>query len=328
MQDFNTQYNFYLNQTEILMNELIPSSGMEDINEPFRYIMSGGGKKIRPVLTLMCCGAMGSDPIKALHAACSIEILHNFTLVHDDIMDKSPMRRGKPTIHNKWDEATAILTGDIMVGYAYKALEHYHTHERCGEIYSTLTRGLIDVCEGQVMDMRFNTNRNVSISDYLIMIEKKTSKILETCALMGGLVGYGSDWDLSLLSSYAINLGLAFQIQDDVLDLTADETEFGKHIGQDIIEGKKTYLILTAKERVKSDSDRELLRNFFSNNGLPEEEVPAMREMMVRLNIIDEATTVAQSYFEKAKDIIGKLNLNTHVEMLKMLAESLNKRSK
>ena len=328
MPDFKTQYSFYQNQAEMLLNELIPSSGMEDINEPYRYIMSGGGKRIRPVLTMICCGAVGSDPIKALHAACSIEIMHNFTLVHDDIMDKSPMRRGKPTIHTRWNEPTAILTGDIMVGYAYKALEQYNHHERCAEIYSTLTNGLIDVCEGQVLDMKFNTSTSISISDYIMMIEKKTSKILETCALMGGMIGYGSDWDLSILSGYAINLGLAFQIQDDVLDLTANETEFGKHIGQDIIEGKKTFLILTAKDRVESDSDKELMNLFFTKNGLTEEYVPAMREMMLRLNIIDEATTVAQSYFEKAKDIIGKLNINSHVDMLKQLADSLNKRSK
>jgi len=326
MKDFRPLYDKYLTEIETLLKGYIPKYAPEVLYEPFRYIVSGGGKRIRPVLTMISCGAVGADPFTAKHTGAAIEILHNFTLVHDDIMDESPIRRGKETVHLKWDEPTAILTGDVMVGYAYQLLEHYDKHKNLSKIYSTLTHGLIEVCEGQVFDMMFNDKSNVTVDDYLLTITKKTAKILETCTLMGAYVGNADEAQIKSLSDYAINLGIAFQIQDDILDLTADEAALGKHIGQDIIEGKKTWLMIKARERVSKSEHKELIDRFFDNNGLEEIDINNVRNVLIDLNIISDASEEAQSFFNKAKNSIGNLEPNEHQQMLIWLADSLNKR--
>ena len=326
MKDYKSIYNDYLKQVEDLLNDYIPSREPAMLYEPFRYIVSGGGKRIRPVLTMISCGAVGGNPEDAVYAGAAIEILHNFTLVHDDIMDESPIRRGKKTIHLKWDEATAILTGDVMVGYSYKLLEKYSAGKHSAEIYKTLTHGLIEVCEGQVFDMMFNDKKDVNIEDYLLTITKKTAKILETCALMGAYVGDATERQIEALKEYAINLGIAFQIQDDVLDLTADEAALGKHIGQDIIEGKKTWLMIEARKRVSKPEEQNLIERFFNNNGLEENDIHNVRSLLFDLNIIEDATNEAQRFFEKAKNALVRLEKNTYSEMLAWLADTLNKR--
>lgn len=326
MDEFKTTYNKYLKQVEDLLENYVPKQELQELYEPFSYIISGGGKRIRPVLTMISAGAVGSNPEDALHAAACIEIMHNFTLVHDDIMDDSPIRRGKKTIHLKWDEPTAILTGDVMIGYAYKLLENYNSHPNLSQIYSTITNGLIEVCEGQVHDMVNNAKSNVNTDDYFLTIHKKTAKILETCALLGGLVGMADNTQLQALSEYAISVGLAFQIQDDILDLTADEAELGKHIGQDIIEGKKTWLMLEARNRATQPEDIALIGKFYKNNGLPESDISSVRDFLHRTSIINDATALTQEYFDKAKASLNSLDRNEHTMMLKWLADSLNKR--
>lgn len=326
MNKFQKIYDEFLEEVENYLNKYIPLAEPTMLYEPFRYIVSGGGKRIRPVLTMLSSGAVGGNPHEALFAGAAIEILHNFTLVHDDIMDKSPIRRGKQTIHLKWDEATAILTGDVMVGYAYKLLENYSSHPNLAQIYRTLTHGLIEVCEGQVFDMMFNEKKDVSIDDYLLTIRKKTAKILETCVIAGAYVGNAGDKQIKLLREYAENIGIAFQIQDDVLDLMADEAAFGKHIGQDIIEGKKTWMMIEARKRAKSENDIKLIDKFFANNGLQEEEIDTIRDLLLELNVIADATEKSQEYFQKAKDILAGLKSNKYTESLISLADKLNKR--
>ena len=326
MNDFRPLYDKYLNEIETLLTEYIPEKSPEILYDPFRYIVSGGGKRIRPVLTMISCGAVGADPYSAKYTGAAIEIMHNFTLVHDDIMDESPIRRGKETIHLKWDEATAILAGDVMVGYAYRLIENYNEHKNLSKIYTTLTHGLIEVCEGQVFDMTFNDKSDVSVDDYILTITKKTAKILETCTLMGAYVGNADAVQLEALSNYAINLGIAFQIQDDILDLTADEAALGKHIGQDIIEGKKTWLMIKARERAENDEHMELINRFYKSNGLEENDIADVRNMLISLDVIKDAETEAQKYFAQAKDSIANLEQNEHQQMLIWLADSLNKR--
>jgi geranylgeranyl pyrophosphate synthase len=289
--------------------------------------MAAGGKRIRPVLTMIAAGAAGGNPDEAVDCGTAIEILHNFTLVHDDIMDKSPMRRGKPTVHVKWNEPLAIITGDVMVGWAYRLLPPAGRHERSKEIMEAFTRGLIEVCEGQAYDMEFNEKTELKLEDYLLMIHKKTAMLLETCAVIGGHIGHGSEMEIEALRRYAYNLGIAFQIQDDLLDLTADQAELGKTIGLDIVEGKKTYLVIKALGKEKNPEDRLLMDKFMNNNGLSLDHAPQMREMFARLGVLEEASLEAGKYFERAKDALNELKHNESVEMLGYLIDSLNNRN-
>ena len=326
MTKFDDTFNRFLADIESLLDDQIPAQEPANLYQPVKYILSGKGKRIRPVLAMISCGAVGGNPAIAVHAGAAIEILHNFTLVHDDIMDKSPLRRGRQTIHLKWDEPTAILAGDVMVGFAYKLLDSYSSHPNCPQIFRTLTSGLIEVCEGQVFDMMNNTKTDATGDDYLMTITKKTAKILETSCLIGAYAGMAKPDQLKALSDYAINLGIAFQMQDDILDLMADEAELGKHIGQDIIEGKKTWLMIEARNRAESDTQKNLIAKFFSNNGLSEDEIETVRAFLVQSGIIDDAETLAESYFAKAKQSLAVLSDSHYKDMLIWLADKISKR--
>jgi geranylgeranyl diphosphate synthase type II len=324
--DFKALYNDYLKKVEAQLEQIVKDKKPESLYAPFHYLITGGGKRIRPVLTMLCCGAVGGNPIDALDAGVAIEILHNFTLVHDDIMDKSPMRRNRPTVHVKWSEASAILAGDVMVGYAYSLLPSPKVHPRSHEIYQAFTQSLIEVCEGQAYDMDFNERDDVNLDEYLIMIDKKTAKLIETSALIGGHFGNANEQELDALQGYAYAVGIAFQIQDDLLDLTAEQAELGKTIGQDIVEGKKTFLIIKAIETARTEQDKALLKEFLNNHGLPPEKVPEIKEMLSRLGVLYEAQAEIDRYFSQAKNYLKKLPENQSTQILGWLLETLNKR--
>ncbi|MDA3843187.1 MAG: polyprenyl synthetase family protein [Candidatus Kapabacteria bacterium] len=325
--DYEKQYIELLGKAEKYIFDFIPVSEPKEIYEPFKYIVSGGGKRIRPVLAMISAGAVGGQPEDALKSAASIEILHNFTLVHDDIMDESPVRRSRDTVHIKWDEPTAILSGDLMVGYAYKVLPSTQEHERSAYILNALTNALIEVCEGQAYDMKFNERGDVSYDEYLLMIEKKTSRLLETAAVMGGHSGLGTDEQIKALEKYAYNVGIAFQIQDDLLDITADQDILGKTIGLDIVEGKKTYLIIKCIEKATSPEHKELLKRFTENCGLSLEDVPVMKSMMENLGVLNDAGKTSEKYFNQALESLNGMPDNEYTEMLKWLVHKLNKRN-
>lgn len=326
MNDFNTVYTNYLNQIEEFLKGFIPDINPKSLYEPFTYIMAAGGKRIRPVLAMLTCKAVGGDPVRAIPAAAAIEILHNFTLVHDDIMDNSPIRRGKATIHKKWNDATAILTGDLMIGYSYKLLENYSDNNNIGSMLKELNNALIEVCEGQGFDMDFNSITDVGIEDYLLMIDKKTSKVLEAASVLGGLAGGGSEIQIESLRKFANYLGIAFQLQDDYLDLNANQAELGKTIGQDITEGKKTYMIIRTKQLAQKPEHVELINRFYESNGLGLEYVSSMREMMEELGVLSESLQLANSYFDKAEEQLSFVSDSENCEMLIKLIASLNKR--
>ncbi|MBI5324388.1 MAG: polyprenyl synthetase family protein [Ignavibacteriae bacterium] len=327
--DYKNLYNDYLNKVENKLDLIVKEKQPQSLYAPFHYLITGGGKRIRPVLTMICAGAVGGNPDDALDCGVAIELLHNFTLVHDDIMDRSPLRRNRQTVHEKWNEASAILTGDVMVGFAYNLLPTSNLHPRSNEIYKAFTRGLIEVCEGQAYDMDFNEKKDVTLDDYLNMIDKKTAKLLETSAMIGGYIGKGSDEVINSLLTYANCLGIAFQVQDDLLDLTAEQAELGKRIGQDLFEGKKTFLIIKALEKATKDEDKNLLKEFINNNGLKDENhLPQMVDLFTRLSVFEDAISFADSYFEKAKNSIANMKENLNTQMLHWLIESLNKRKK
>ncbi|MFA7626876.1 MAG: polyprenyl synthetase family protein [Candidatus Kapaibacterium sp.] len=259
--DYKEIYSYYLSLIEKRIAEYVPQLEPERLYEPFRYIMKEGGKRLRPILTVISAGIVGGNPEKAIDCGVAIEILHNFTLVHDDIMDNSPLRRGRQTIHEKWDSATAILTGDVMIGYAYRLLPNSAEHQRADAIRAIFTNELIEVCEGQVLDMMFNQKKEVDKSEYFQMIDKKTARLIESSALIGAHIGLGSDNEINALKHIARYIGLAFQIQDDLLDMTANQNNFGKKLGKDIVEGKKTFLIITAQQKAESMTDKKLLES-------------------------------------------------------------------
>jgi geranylgeranyl diphosphate synthase type II len=325
-ENYSEIYTNFLEQIEDKIISYIPKIEPSELYQPFGYIMSAGGKRIRPVLAMICAGAVGGNPETALNAGIASEILHNFTLVHDDIMDESPMRRNRETIHKKWNEPIAILTGDLMVGYAFRLLPTKSESNYSDEIIRTFSDGLIEVCEGQAFDMQFNERKDVTIDEYLLMITKKTARLLETSAVIGGYCGNANQEQIIILRNYANAIGLAFQLQDDLLDLTAEEAELGKKIGQDIFEGKKTYMLLKALELVKDEKDILLLNKFISENGLDYSYVPAIKELFNRIGVLEDAQKKIDFYFNKALKEIEQLPKNKYSDMLIWMISKLNKR--
>ena len=220
---------------------------------PIEYILSLGGKRLRPLLALMATEAFGNNPEEALPAALSVEVFHNFTLIHDDIMDQAPLRRGAPSVHNKWDENTGILSGDAMLIQAYQCLETY-PNELFFKLIKHTSKTALEVCEGQQYDMDFETQKDVTISAYLEMIRLKTAVLVGHSLKIGAWIGNASDQESQLLYDFGVLLGMAFQIQDDYLDAFGDPKDFGKQVGGDILENKKTILY---HEVIKSGNIKE-----------------------------------------------------------------------
>ena len=229
---------------------------------PISYILQLGGKRMRPVLTLMTADIFGSSHQKALDAALAVEVFHNFSLVHDDIMDDAPLRRGKQTVHEKWDINTGILSGDAML---INAIQYFDVYE--GAVFKQLiqlfTKTAIEVCEGQQYDVDFEVRNDVTIPEYLKMISYKTAVLVAAAMQMGAIIAEASDEDQEAIYSFGENLGIAFQLQDDYLDAFGDPKTFGKQVGGDIIENKKTYLYLRAKE-MASTAEQQELEHLFS----------------------------------------------------------------
>jgi len=255
---------------EYLLNQ-IPEREPKSLYEPLRYVLSNGGKRIRPLLVLLAGESYGVALEKALPAAAAIETFHNFTLIHDDIMDKADIRRGQATVHKKWNESLAILSGDTMLIWAYKMLEKYDA-----ETYKTLSAFLnqtaIEVCEGQQMDMDFENRNDVSIEKYLEMIRLKTAILLGTALKFGAVVAGISGNELENLYNFGTNLGIAFQIQDDYLDSFGTVENFGKKIGGDIIDRKKTFLFIKALE-LANKKDKDELLSLFNNKSIENEDL-------------------------------------------------------
>ena len=239
----------------------LPGGKLASLYEPIEYGLSAGGKRIRPVLVLMGADAFGKDSSKALIPAVGIETFHNFTLLHDDVMDNSDLRRGRPTVHKKYDENTAILSGDTMLTLATKYIADVED-SKLRKVLDTFNDMAIKVYEGQRLDMDFETSENISVSDYLEMIEGKTGSLLGASAKIGAIIGDASDTDAQLMYEYGVMTGLAFQIQDDWLDTFGDYTTFGKPIGGDILNAKKTYLYVAAL--AEGGQTAEALRAAFS----------------------------------------------------------------
>jgi geranylgeranyl diphosphate synthase type II len=237
----------------------------KQLYEPISYILSLGGKKIRPLLTLMAAEAFGGKVDDALPAALAIELFHNFSLIHDDIMDGAPLRRGQPTVHHKWDVNTGILSGDAMLIRAYQCFESYDPIV-FKQLMTLFSQTAIQVCEGQQWDVDFENISNVEMAQYLKMIEYKTSVLLAAALQMGAIVSGANEVEQQQIYNYGLNLGLAFQLLDDYLDAFGDPETFGKQVGGDIIENKKTYLYIKALELANEEEKKSLLDLFQTTN--------------------------------------------------------------
>jgi geranylgeranyl diphosphate synthase type II len=266
--------------------------------EPGAYILNSGGKRLRPLLVLLSAKAVGGSFKNAYNAAASVEMLHNFTLVHDDIMDNADKRRGRLTLHKKYDHNTAILAGDSLLSVAYEYLLK-DCNGSAKELISSFTHGLIEVCEGQSMDTDFESRKNVSLSEYITMIKKKTAAMAEMCCRIGALLGGGSKDQVTALGNYGLNLGIAFQIQDDLLDISADEKKFGKTIGGDLVEGKKTFLFLEALEKSKGEDRRRLLK-VIERKGIRSNQIIFYKQLYEKLGVLDDARNEIRHYTNKA----------------------------
>jgi len=280
----------------------------KNLYEPIDYILKLGGKRIRPVLTLIASDIFSDDFKKALPAALAVEVFHNFTLIHDDIMDAAPLRRGKATVHEKWDTNTGILSGDAMLILAYQYFENYEpiVFQKLAKLFS---KTALEVCDGQQLDVDFETRNDVTIPEYIHMIRLKTSVLVAAALKMGAIVAETNDDNANLIYDFGLNLGLAFQLQDDYLDTFGNSETFGKQIGGDIIENKKTYLYLKALE-VSNKDDKGKLKYLYKKK-LKENTVKiADIKRIFQLNEIPLLIKQEiESYTEKAFDTLDKMDI-------------------
>ncbi|MBE0677054.1 MAG: polyprenyl synthetase family protein, partial [Bacteroidales bacterium] len=256
----------------------------ERLIEPVRYILSLGGKRLRPLMTLMSCNIFSDNPEEALMPAIGLEVFHNFTLVHDDIMDNAPLRRGKPTVHARWNSNQAVLSGDAMAFIANECMAQA-PKESFMKVFRLYNQTAIQVCIGQQMDMDFEQRSHVSLNEYLRMVELKTAVLVAACMKTGALIGGASDTDAGRMYEFGRSLGLAFQIQDDILDVYGDAALFGKATGGDIVSNKKTFLLIRALELSTGDINRRLHELVAMKEFDPEEKVRAVKEIYDTLGI-------------------------------------------
>lgn len=275
---------------------------------PIIYSMSGGGKRIRPTLLLLACEAYGGNLQEAMPAAAAVEMFHNFTLLHDDIMDNAMVRRGRPSVYAKWGENVAILSGDAMLIVAYSLLQKC-PKESLSHIFEIFNTMALQVCEGQQYDMDFESRAKVSVVDYMNMIELKTSVLLAGAVSIGAVLGGASEEDCRKLNRFALELGLAFQLQDDLLDSYGNESELGKKIGGDILEGKKTFLMMQAMSHA-DESKREILRNTYKDASLSaEEKIARVKAVYDALDIRRITEQQISTRFERAISILDSLSV-------------------
>lgn len=277
--------------------------------EPVQYSLEIGGKRLRPVLLLLSYNLFSDELKNALPAALAIEVFHNFTLLHDDIMDKADVRRNQSTVHKKFDENSAILSGDAMAFLSYQFILE-HKHARTLEVIELFSNTAIEVCEGQHFDMDFENRIDVSESDYLEMIRLKTAVLLACSLKAGALLANVSDVIANQLYEFGINLGLAFQLQDDLLDSFGDQLTFGKRIGGDILANKKTFLLIKALESAPETSKAELLGWIEKEGFVEEEKIAAVKSVYNQLNIENLTQGKIDQYFQKSIDILNNTGID------------------
>ncbi len=280
-----------------------------ELYEPMQYMMNLGGKRLRPALLLMGCDAFGGDIFQAINPAIAIEVFHNFTLMHDDIMDKAPLRRGKTTVHEKWNSSVGILSGDAMLVEGYKLMMQVN-EKVLRPVLEIFNDTAIAVCEGQQIDMNFEQQTDVQINAYINMIRLKTAVVLGGALKIGALIAGANQQDANLIYAFGEDLGIAFQLQDDILDVYGDPEKFGKQVGGDIISNKKTYLLIKALETANEKQLQELnywlkLTDFNAVN-----KVSVIRDLFDQMEIREKAEQEMNWYAQRAIQSLKDLPLD------------------
>ena len=308
-------------QEELKKNH-IPNTP-SNLYDPIRYFLDMEGKKIRPILTLLSAELFGGTMEQAKHAALSIEIFHNFTLIHDDIMDEAPIRRGIPTVHKKWNNNIAILSGDVMFVKAYEQLS-FCPPNILPELLKTFNKTAIEVCEGQQMDMDFENQEFISQENYIEMIRLKTSVLLGCALEMGAIICGASDENKKLIYDFGVNIGIAFQIQDDLLDLYGDTKKVGKQNGGDVLANKNTLLSILAE--MNSNDEQLLELKHLKNEKDATTKIEGVKSIFDDLNVKSKCTEVMQSYYERALQSFAEINTKNKNNALLELSNALMNR--
>lgn len=276
---------------------------------PVEYVLSLGGKRIRPVLMLMTYNLYKDDVEKILSPAVGLETYHNFTLLHDDLMDNADMRRSKPTVHKVWDDNTAILSGDTMLVLAYKFISN------CPQVYikevlDTFTQAALEVCEGQQYDIEFEKREDVKEEEYLEMIRLKTSVLLAAATKMGAILAGATDKDASLLYDFGVNIGLAFQLKDDLLDVYGDPAVFGKNIGGDILSNKKTYMLINAINKANAEQKAQLNEWILKNDFDPQEKIKSVTELYNQIGVKAICENKIKEFYTKGLECLSVVSVS------------------
>lgn len=302
-------YNYYLDLVNKAIDNINYPSQPALLYEPIHYTMALGGKRVRPVLTLMTCEAMGGDVRKAIDAALGIELFHNFTLLHDDVMDNADLRRGKPTVHTRWNENVAILSGDAMLTMATQAMTRVDD-DIVKPMLDLFNATAMKVYEGQQYDMDYETRNDVTVDEYIQMIRLKTSVLLGCSCKAGALIARTTSENADTMYNMAVNLGLAFQLQDDYLDVWGDPATFGKEIGGDIVNNKKTFLLINAIDHAAGNEAKELNRWLTDTNSPKQEKIKAVTALYENLGLKDLARNAIIKYSHQALDLLHEVKMN------------------
>ncbi len=281
----------------------------EGLYEPIEYVLGLGGKRLRPVLMLLAYNLYKEDVERIFPQAAGIETYHNFTLLHDDLMDNADVRRGKPTVHKKWDENTAILSGDAMLILAYRFMMQDCPTEYMKEVMDVFGRTALEVCEGQQWDMEFETRTDVTVDEYIEMIRLKTSVLLSGALKIGAILGGASEKDAQLLYDFGIKMGLAFQLQDDYLDVYGDPAVFGKKIGGDILCNKKTFMLITAFAHAGEEDKKELLGWIEAKDFVPSEKIKAVTSIYDKVGIAALCREKINAYYEEGLRLLDEVSV-------------------
>lgn len=299
----------YTKYIEENINQLELPEDPFNLYDPLRYFLTIGGKRIRPILTLLGAELFGAQKEKALYQALAVEVFHNFTLVHDDIMDDAPLRRNKTTVHEKWNNNTGILSGDVMMIKAYQLLCKNIDQKILPETLNLFNSTAIQVCEGQQHDMDFEQRDDVTIHEYIKMISQKTSVLLGSALRTGAIVAGASDSDKDAIYDFGLHIGLAFQIKDDILDLYADPEKFGKQVGGDVIANKKTILHLTAINKATKEQ-LEIVKQLQNESNI-ELKIRRTRQLFDNLNTKEDCQKRMNSHYKLAKKAMDKISVST-----------------
>ena len=295
-----------------------------NLYEPIDYILGLGGKRIRPVLTLAGYNLFDDDVSNALAAALAVEVFHNFSLMHDDIMDEAELRRGEPSVHIRYDDNTAILSGDVMLLLTNQLLATY-PDELFVRLFRLYNANAILICEGQQMDMDFEKMDEVAIQDYILMIENKTAVLLGASLQMGGMIANAGAKDEEHLFEFGRNLGIAFQLKDDLMDTYADPDKFGKKVGGDIIQGKKTYLFLKTLDLLEGKMADDFQAIYYDNGVEPKDKISRVKTYFADVNVMEYTNQLIDAYSTLAKSHLDQINVEKvkkqHLEtMIKSLS--------